>query len=83
MNLGIKNILAHNSHLGPMMDGEHESFINKNDYSKINKQELGGICIIYGNCQGKHLKYILEQSNEFNKLYNKHLQNKEIQYENI
>jgi hypothetical protein len=62
--INIKN--AYLSHLGPMMDGETENF--KNDYLLSNNL-LDNICIIYGNCQGKHLEYILNQSNFFKKKY--------------
>ena len=67
-NIKIKN--AYIAHLGPMMDGDNENFRNDNNLlNKINLLEDNNICILYGNCQGRHVEYILNQSNIFKKKY--------------
>jgi len=51
-----------------MMDGEFENFKNDNLLDN-NLLDNNNICIIYGNCQGRQLEYILNQSNLFTQKY--------------
>ena len=66
-NIKIKN--AYIAHLGPMMESDNENFRNDNNLLNNNLLDYNNICILYGNCQGRHIEYILNQSNIFKKIF--------------
>lgn len=66
----LNNYLAFTSHLGPMMnDDKIQSYKNENKICLDFLSNEKNICILYGNCQCRHLEYILNKSESFSKYF--------------